>query len=155
MTPAAACTILPPGAANRGGFLPVVRRLSGAPPARLLNRPVLQIIRRYRRKQPVHAVVAPAPGRWKEGYRTPRGILDALEGKLDPALKLKITIDATALEEIPYPFWPKKTESPEAALKAGNCGLGLVMVVAPYYARSIERQLRRRRVKVLPLGEVG
>jgi hypothetical protein len=123
------------------GFLPVDIEAGGAdvgewaqaPPARLLCRPVLQVARIYRRKQPIHAGVAPGLGLVRDrSAPLLRSLQEGVEAKLPAGL---------ALERAP-------------ALSEPPCGVGLVLVIAPYFASSIRHQLERRGVETRVLGSI-
>lgn len=143
-----------------GGFLPADAQSQGSGgealvrAGRPLNRAVLHVLRRYRRKRPVHAVAAPGPAFAGKPGETAPAVAALLERKLGADVVLRVTIDPRDLAAVSGPFWPARAKDADAALARGACGFGLVLVVGRPYAHSIAHALKRRGAAPLFLGEI-
>ena len=143
-----------------GGFLPADAQSQGSGGEALvraglpLNRAVLNVLRRYRRKRPVHAVAAPGPAFAGKPEAPAPAVTALLERKLGPGVALRVTIDPRDLAAVSGPFWPARAKDADAALARGACGFGLVLVVGRPYAHSIAHALKKRGAPPLFLGEI-
>jgi hypothetical protein len=143
-----------------GGFLPSCAEGLARPreafvrAGRPLNREVLQVLRTYRRKQPVHAVAAPGAAYARRPGEGAQNVMALLERKLGPDLKVRVTVDARELAVRCGPFWPARVKDAAGALARGVCGFGLVLVVGRTFAYSIAHALKKRGAAPVILGEV-
>jgi phosphoribosylformylglycinamidine cyclo-ligase len=83
------------------------------------------------------------------------GLIDNLPRVLPPDVVARI--DAASWQAPPVFRWLFEAGRlrPEEMLRVFNCGIGLVLVVAPEDAEPIARQLRERRETVYRLGEIA
>ncbi len=143
-----------------GGFLPAC--IEGLPRAseafaragRPLNRHVLQVLRLYRRKQPVHAIAAPGGASARRAGDVAPTVTDMFDRKLGDDQKVRVTVDARELAAHCGPFWPARVKDVDVALALGTCGFGLLLVVGRTFAHSIAHSLKRRGAAPVILGEI-
>jgi len=142
------------------GFLPVdfgeretpLEGFRSRRPARPLARQTLQILTRYRRKKPVHAVAAPGLDGDEETEGARRfNVYEAIEAKLPPGLRFRPAESVEGSEDRELPL---SGAGPSEALRRGRCGLGLVLVTAPHFAHSIKKQFARRGITAFLIGSV-
>lgn len=113
-------------------------------PTLIYARAVRQVLRRYRVKQVVHAMA----------HITGGGLQENLERVLPSGVD--VTIDPGAWTPSPVFAWLERLGEVERdeMRRVFNMGLGLVLVVSPYYAASIRRQFEDEGHTVAAIGEV-
>ncbi len=135
------------------GFLPIdvslgnIGDIAGKEAGRCLTRPVLAILRRYRRKFPIHAVLAPGSPAWRRTVQPETDVAKLLAPKLPDELVFKPEKPAEDTGELwrVEPRWEGDY----------RCGLGLLLVVGPYYVKSVKRQFKRLGIEAVTLGVIG
>ncbi len=113
-------------------------------PTRIYARPVRQILNYYKVKQVVHGIA----------HITGGGLLENL-GRILPN-GIRVTIDRGSWPVPPVFPWLQQIGDVESAEmdRVFNMGIGLVLVVAPFYAESIRHQLKRSGLASWQIGRV-
>ena len=114
-------------------------------PTRIYVRPLLGLLRSYRRKRPVHAIA----------HITGGGLPGNLPRVLGPrALHAVIWKDSWTPPPI-FRLIRKAGSVPEAEMfRVFNMGIGMVLVVSPHFCESILAQLEAARVPASHIGEI-
>lgn len=113
-------------------------------PTRLYVRPVRDVLRHYRVKQPVHGIA----------HITGGGLAENLARIVPPTVQVAIDRGSWTVPAV-FP-WVQSLGSIEAAEmeRVFNMGLGMVLVVSPHFADSIASRLRDSGVETSRVGEV-
>jgi phosphoribosylformylglycinamidine cyclo-ligase len=113
-------------------------------PTRIYARPVRQILNYYRVKNVVHGIA----------HITGGGLLENL-GRIVPQ-DVQVVIDRGSWPAPPIFTWLQRLgEVDQAEMdQVFNMGVGLVLVVAPFYADSIRQQLKRFKLQNWVIGRV-
>ena len=112
-------------------------------PTRIYVQPVRQVLRHYRVKNVVHGIA----------HITGGGLDENLARLLPPGVRVQIERDSWPIP--PVFSWLQRLGEVEPAEmdRVFNMGLGLVMLVSPFYAESIRGQLGRLGVESWVIGE--
>jgi len=113
-------------------------------PTRIYVRPVRKVLAYYRVKNIVHGIA----------HITGGGLLENLERIVPEGVQ--VVIDRGSWPLPPVFTWLQRLGEVEQAEmeRVFNMGVGLVLVVAPFYAESIRQQLKRSRLASWPIGRV-
>jgi len=113
-------------------------------PTRIYARPVRKVLAYYRVKNVVHGIA----------HITGGGLLENLERIVPEGAE--IILDRGSWPVPPVFTWLQRLGEVEQAEmeRVFNMGVGLVLVVAPFYAESIRQQLKRSRLPSWPIGRV-
>jgi phosphoribosylformylglycinamidine cyclo-ligase len=114
-------------------------------PTRIYARPVRSILSYYKVKSVVHGIA----------HITGGGLHENLERILPEGVG--VTIDRGSWSVPPVFTWLQKLgDVDEAEMdRVFNMGVGLVLVVSPYYAESIQQQLAKIGFESWPIGRVS
>ena len=113
-------------------------------PTRLYARPVRSVLNHYRVKSVVHGIA----------HVTGGGLSENVERILPEGVRVVIDRDSWPIPPV-FPWLQRlgQIESSEM-YRVFNMGVGLVLVVSPYYAESIRHQLARSGVESWQIGRV-
>jgi phosphoribosylformylglycinamidine cyclo-ligase len=113
-------------------------------PTRIYTRPLRGILNHYRKKRVVHGIA----------HITGGGLLENLERILPEGVRAEIDRDSWTAP--PVFAWLQELGDVEAEEMARvfNMGLGLALVVSPFFADSIRKQLQQSGVDSWPIGRV-
>jgi phosphoribosylformylglycinamidine cyclo-ligase len=129
-------------------FVPELGRTVGEEllePTRIYVRPVLDILGHYPVKRRVVRGLA---------HITGGGLVDNLPRILPPGRRAFLKRGSWPVPPV-FPWLQRLGEVPQAEMdRVFNQGVGFVMVVSPYYAESIQRQLADDRIKSWVMGDV-
>ncbi|KKK92080.1 hypothetical protein LCGC14_2706520, partial [marine sediment metagenome] len=111
-------------------------------PTRIYVRPVRQVLNNYRRKHVVHGIA----------HITGGGLHENIERILPEGVE--VVIDRNSWSVPPIFTWLQRLGEvdQDEMDRVFNMGLGMVLIVSPYYAESIRSQLKR---SGLPSWEIG
>jgi phosphoribosylformylglycinamidine cyclo-ligase len=113
-------------------------------PTRIYVKPVLQVLRTYRRKKVIHAMAHITGG------GLPGNVPRVLPGSVNAVLHTK-RWDAPPI----FRLIQEAGKVPEDEMyRVFNMGIGYVMVVAPFFAESVLEQLAALRVPAARIGEI-
>jgi phosphoribosylformylglycinamidine cyclo-ligase len=114
-------------------------------PTRIYTRPVKLIRRNYRVKQIVHGIA----------HITGGGLIDNPPRVLPAGLAIRLVRGSWKIPPV-FPWLQRLGSVPEAEMfRVFNMGIGLVLIVAEYYAESITRHLNHKaKVPAWIIGEV-
>lgn len=114
-------------------------------PTRIYIRPVQKILHHYPVKRRVVRGLA---------HITGGGLVDNVPRILPPGRQ--VVLRRGSWSQPPVFGWLRKlAEIAEPEMdRVFNCGIGFVMIVSPYFAESIQRQLEEDRIKTYVIGEV-
>jgi phosphoribosylformylglycinamidine cyclo-ligase len=113
-------------------------------PTRIYVKPVRRLLGHYRVKHVVHAIA----------HITGGGLLENLARVIPASCTAVLRKDAWTVPAV-FPWLQRLGEVDEAEMRrVFNMGVGLVLVVAPYFAESIREQLRTAGVTPFTLGRI-
>jgi phosphoribosylformylglycinamidine cyclo-ligase len=111
-------------------------------PTRLYARPVRSVLNHYRVKSVVHGIA----------HVTGGGLAENLERILPQGVRLVIERDSWPIPPV-FPWLAQLGQIDASEMyRVFNMGIGLALVVSPYYAESIRHQLTRSGVESWPIG---
>jgi phosphoribosylformylglycinamidine cyclo-ligase len=111
-------------------------------PTRLYARPVRSVLNHYRVKSVVHGIA----------HITGGGLPENLERILPEGIRIVIDRDSWPIPPV-FPWLQRLGQIDSSEMyRVFNMGVGLVLVVSPYYAESIRHQLSRSGVQSWPIG---
>jgi phosphoribosylformylglycinamidine cyclo-ligase len=114
-------------------------------PTRLYARPVQRILNHYNVKQVVHGIA----------HITGGGLCENLERILPQGVRVSLERDSWAIPPV-FDWLQQLGEVDRDEMdRVFNMGLGLVMVVSPYYAESIQHQLEQDGLDSWSIGRVS
>jgi phosphoribosylformylglycinamidine cyclo-ligase len=129
-------------------FVPELGRTVGEEllePTRIYVRPVKHIVQHYPRKKRVVRGLA---------HITGGGLVDNVPRILPPGRRVVIRRGSWKVPPV-FPWLQKRGNIETAEMdRVFNGGIGFVMIVSPYFAESIQRQLCEDRVPTYVIGEV-
>ena len=112
-------------------------------PTRIYARPVRQVLNHYRVKNVVHGVA----------HITGGGLLENLGRIVPDGLQLQVQPGSWDVPPV-FPWLQQLGEIPDDEMnRVFNMGLGLVMVVSPYYAKSIQQMFQKFGLASWVIGE--
>ena len=113
-------------------------------PTRIYVRPIKHILQHYPKKRVVHGLA----------HITGGGLVDNVPRILPPGRRVFVRRGSWPVP--PVFSWLQDLGNIDAAEmdRVFNCGIGFVMIVRPYFAESIQRQLSEDRVPTYVIGEV-
>jgi phosphoribosylformylglycinamidine cyclo-ligase len=113
-------------------------------PTQIYVRPVRQVLAHYRVKNVVHGIA----------HITGGGLHENLERILPDGIRVVIDRGSWSMPPV-FPWLQRLGEVEQAEMdQVFNMGIGLVLVVAPFYAESVRHQLSRTGVKNWLIGRV-
>jgi len=113
-------------------------------PTRIYAQPVRKILRHYRVKNVVHGLA----------HITGGGLRDNLERILPAGVQARIDPDSWRVPPV-FAWLQQLGEIDDAEMeRVFNMGIGLVLVVSPYYADSIQRMLTDHGLDNWPIGKI-
>jgi len=114
-------------------------------PTQIYVKPVLKILRRYRQKRVVHAMA----------HITGGGIVGNLPRVLPNDCDAVVRRGSWKVPPI-FPFMKKQASVPNAEMmRVFNMGVGLVLVVSPFFSRSILQQFHRMNFDAWQIGKIS
>jgi len=113
-------------------------------PTRLYVRPVRKILSHYRVKHVVHGVA----------HITGGGLLENLARILPAGAQAKITQESWPVPPVFRWLQELAEVEPEEMDRVFNMGVGLALVVSPYYAESISQRLAEEGIASWPIGKI-
>jgi phosphoribosylformylglycinamidine cyclo-ligase len=113
-------------------------------PTRLYTRPIRKVLNHYAVKQVVHGIA----------HITGGGLFENLERILPPQVAVEISRESWTVPSV-FPWLQGLGEvDDEEMFRVFNMGIGLVLVVSPYYTESIREQLAESGLESWVIGRV-
>jgi phosphoribosylformylglycinamidine cyclo-ligase len=113
-------------------------------PTRIYTRPVRKVLQHYTVKQVVHGIA----------HITGGGLFENLERILPPQVAVEITRGSWSVPSV-FPWLQNLGEvDDDEMFRVFNMGIGLVLVVSPYFAESIQQQLAESALESWVIGSV-
>jgi phosphoribosylformylglycinamidine cyclo-ligase len=113
-------------------------------PTRIYTRPIRKVLGHYTVKQVVHGVA----------HITGGGLFENLERVLPPHVAVEIVRGSWTVPPV-FPWLQGLGDvDDEEMFRVFNMGIGIVLVVSPYYAESIEQQLAESGLESWVIGRV-
>ena len=113
-------------------------------PTLIYTRAIRRVLNHYKVKNVVHGIA----------HITGGGVAENIERILPPGIE--VNIDAASWEKKPVFSWLQQLGSVEAAemYRVFNMGLGLAIIVSPYYADKIRKMLSESGLQTWTIGDV-